>query len=340
MAQLVSSFNWSQVDPANNWHAAVISCDGSVNSTWDISMNGTDVNGTPVVVKYAIIDNSPNNAICSIIFGPFTFTIPPFTRRTFQLPSLPDDLYVLVTLGIVTVTLTDYDTQTPDEQNLQATQASVQNVSYPFLTIISSRAQLATDGNHSIIFSSASLINYSLLAASSAGNGFYNPTLVNRGTAIVGILPQGTDTINGYIGSPSSLVLAPGDSVALGCDGTTWWLEGNTTHETAEFSMAAQAAFTDVHNFRARPKHMEIWVRNKVAEAGFSVGDEVPWCSGYANGQDNTQQHVSVAADATYIYFARGGWNGNPSIPNKTTGAAAGMTLANWNFFVRAWTPA
>lgn len=340
MTQVVSAITWTATDSAKNHYAAVVQCVAVTDTKWNIGVQGTDLSGAPIQAFYATVDNTANNAICSIVYGPFTFTVPPYTRRTFQLPVVQSEFDVLVIIGTVTVTFTNYPANVPDEQNLVAVQQATQNVAYPFITVIASRSQQNSDGNHAIVFAGSSPIIYSLSAASGNTNGYFNPTLVNRGSANVLITPNGADTINGFYTSSSPLTLSPGDSVIFGCDGTTWWAEGNISFESAEFALTAPAVFSSAHNFRKVPKHLEVYLRCKTAEQGWNAGDEVLWSTVANNAQASLQSTSPVSADTTNVYFIRGGWNGSPILANKASAGTFTITLANWVAFVRAWTPA
>jgi len=340
VTNIISAPTWLPTDSAQNHYAAVIVCDGSIDTRWNIGAQGTDLNGLPIQATYAIVDNVANNAICTAIYGPFSFTVPPYTRRTFELPAVQNDFDVLVILGKVTVTLANYPANVPDEQNLVAVQKASQAVAYPFLLINSSRGQLSSDGNQSIVFNSSSIIDYSLTQANLNSNGYYNPVLVNRGSALVAIHPYTGDFINGLYTTVNSLVLSPGDSVTLGCDGSTWYAEGILSYDSPDFSLINVGQISAGHNFRKKPKHMELYLRCIAAEGGYSVGDEVLFSTSAGNSAAAIQSINSITADATNVYFIRGAWNGNPLLANKGTGAVFALTPSNWAATIRAWAQA
>ena len=340
MTQIVSAITWTATDSTQNHYAAVVQCDGSVDTSWNIGVQGTDLSGAAIQALFATVDNSANNAICTALFGPFSFTVPPFTRRTFQLPAVQSEFDVLVVLGVVAVTFTNYDANTPDEQNLVAVQQATQNVAYPFITIIASRGQLTSDGNHSLIMSGGAVINYSLQQANTISNGYYNPVIVNRGSNIAAILPFAGDTINGLYTTANSLVLSPGDSVTLGCDGTTWWAEGEITYVSPVWPLATVAAYSQPHTLRQKPYRIELFLRCLTAEGGYAVGDEIPYSPEAAHGQASISNFVGFAADAANIYFNRPTWNGVLTLANKSANSYFSLTPANWGFVARAYVKA
>src|ERR1700733_2353687 len=147
MVQNVNVLNWQATSSGDGDYIATVECDSSVDATWNIGIQGTDINGTPVLPTYFIIDNLGNNGTATIIYGPFSFAVPPFTRRTFQLPSLLFTLQVIVSVGVVTVYLCQNPADVPDEQNQSAINQSTKVVAFTPRSIVTNTNQALSDNN-------------------------------------------------------------------------------------------------------------------------------------------------------------------------------------------------
>lgn len=333
--QQISTLKYVATTQNGSDRVATQVCDFTVDSTWQINPTGTDINGDGVAPRFMIIDNVANNGIVQTTYGPFSFSIPPYTRRTFQLPDIVSSVTVVGSVGAVSVTFTEKATDVPDEINYQAVQKSVVTNLFPFVVITATRNQSVSDAGCQIVFSAAAPITYFMIAASGFQNGAINPVFTNKGTAPVFVVPAGIDSINGIFTNANYMTLSPGDSITLGTDGNTWYAEGELTYETSELAANAVGVLSANHGLRIKPKEIEVYWRCKNADIGYSPGDEIPVSGLPANGQNNTQQHSPCVADATNFYLIRGGWNGTPQIPRKDTGVQGNMTTANWALFAR-----
>lgn len=85
---------------------------------------------------------------------------------------------------------------------------------------------LASDRGQFIQFTGASTFTFTLLAVATAGDGF-PVVFINNGTSLSGITidGDGAETINGG----ANLLLHPGDSAVLTCDGSVWVATGEFT---------------------------------------------------------------------------------------------------------------
>lgn len=84
------------------------------------------------------------------------------------------------------------------------------------------------------------------------------------------------------------------------------------------------------HGLSATPKIVAVLLRNKTAEAGYSVGDEI-----YLGHFDNaTSREFHFGANATTVYAQQVGLL---EAGNKTTGVGFTPTAANWRVVFRAW---
>jgi hypothetical protein len=110
------------VNPVAGIFEAKVILDGSVSNTWSVNINGTGPNGEPVDAKWLIVDNSGNKGIPTVNFGPFTYTVAPYTRKKFALLDHQANLQLTVTTGQVFLTFSNIDLGIPDEINQYAVQ--------------------------------------------------------------------------------------------------------------------------------------------------------------------------------------------------------------------------
>jgi hypothetical protein len=104
---------------------------------------------------------------------------------------------------------------------------------------------------------------------------------------------------------------------------------------SAEQSVPAAGGLLDVaHGLTGRPKIVQFLLICKTAELNYSIGDYVVFNDLFTNGA-STLNGVIVYDDTTNIYFRNG--SANIFIGNKTTGAAAAITGANWRIIMQAW---
>lgn len=98
-------------------------------------------------------------------------------------------------------------------------------------------------------------------------------------------------------------------------------------------TITAAGALTLAHSLGEMPKLIQVHLKCLTAEHGYSIGDEVPWHTGDANAG----RGCSVVPDATNLNV-RFGSNANTfNVINKTTGASAAITNANWAAIFKAW---
>lgn len=89
------------------------------------------------------------------------------------------------------------------------------------------------------------------------------------------------------------------------------------------------AAIASNHNIGSIPEHLTFYLRNVITEAGYVPGDVVQLTT---NG-DNATNAWTGSAQKNTLQFIQ---TNNPVLANKTTGARAGTTLANWKMFASA----
>lgn len=233
MTQRLSIVNWvatPTIKGRNDW-VGIQSCPVATDIDWVISCRGapSDI-GHNIRIRYILVDNISNNGLVQVIFGPFVYIVPQFTRKMFQVPENPDNVRVQLTVGTVTVYFAEYSDLLSEDYNqyLTATAAG-SNIVYEWITYTAAvvNQSLANDGNKNIAFSRGGGITYNLLAASIVPNGYINPMIWNLGAGDLTIVPSGIDTItSGLItyASGTPLVLKANEKLTLSCDGATWYV--------------------------------------------------------------------------------------------------------------------
>lgn len=120
MTQRINSIVWEPTSTVNNACVFVQKCNSAIDGDWVVTTEGTDPtggSGQAIKAKYAIVDNMVNAVSCTINYGVLSFNVAPYTRRTFALPDQSPTVEILLTTGIVTLTLCQNNMQVPDEVN-------------------------------------------------------------------------------------------------------------------------------------------------------------------------------------------------------------------------------
>lgn len=99
----------------------------------------------------------------------------------------------------------------------------------------------------------------------------------------------------------------------------------------------AAALSTIAHGLGVVPKTIDFEIECvSTGEYNWSVGDVLKVGAGW-NADLANNRGFAIYADATNVYVRMGSGAAPLTIINKTTGAAAGITVARWNFRIRAW---
>lgn len=103
---------------------------------------------------------------------------------------------------------------------------------------------------------------------------------------------------------------------------------------SGEFPIVANSDISVAHTLSGTPKLWVVYARNKVAEFGYSVGDEIIYSD--ANAPLGEAHTASGYANATTIGIST---KGGPKLRSRTGTVGNGVdgTLANWVIFFRAW---
>lgn len=108
--------------------------------------------------------------------------------------------------------------------------------------------------------------------------------------------------------------------------------------KSAEQTITAAGSLTVAHGLGRTPKLIKYTLVCKVAEHGFSVGDEVDWGtvqynaasaevrSGFVNTPDTTNMNIRFGSGTSTFY-----------VLNKSTGIPAAITTSSWRLVMEAF---
>ena len=113
------------------------------------------------------------------------------------------------------------------------------------------------------------------------------------------------------------------------------WATIPTPIFTSEFissdqTVAASSVLNVPHGFGAKPKFVQVTLKNTTAELGYSIGDEIIISGGVNNGSIEW----TIEFDATNVTIVASGTLG---VLHKATQVGTLITAANWRYVVRAW---
>lgn len=150
---------------------------------------------------------------------------------------------------------------------------------------------------------------------------------------------QGDVLYYGASGAPARLAAGTAGKVlqtnGAGADPT--WEAGPIFTEQFESTgqtISAAGTLTLAHGLAAQPKLYFTYIKCTTAEYNYSIGDEVPVPM---NGNSNNSYGVTVVPDGTNLNIRFGSGAAVFQVLDKTTGASANITLASWEFYIRAW---
>lgn len=109
--------------------------------------------------------------------------------------------------------------------------------------------------------------------------------------------------------------------------------EYNSTAQT----ITTAGALVLAHGLGANPKIVSAYIKCLTAEAGYSIGDEIPVSVSQGSYGSVVSIGISMVKDATNLNIR---YSSNASVfaeLNKTTGTLAQLTNANWQLYVSAW---
>lgn len=107
---------------------------------------------------------------------------------------------------------------------------------------------------------------------------------------------------------------------------------GGRYFESGEKAITSTAGGTEAHLLGSVPRMVLGFLRCKVANANYSVNDEVPIAFSAAPA---SFRGAVVGADATVVFYRLN--TGLMRIFDKTTGAEGGASNTDWKLFIRAW---
>ena len=105
-------------------------------------------------------------------------------------------------------------------------------------------------------------------------------------------------------------------------------IPNTTLYESTQQTITSGGTLTLAHGLGVQPKLVQFWIKNTVAEHGYSVGDEIPV---------GPQNDVSVVPDATNLIVQMRVAAQFATIQEKATGNPVNTTNTSWKLVVRAW---
>jgi hypothetical protein len=106
---------------------------------------------------------------------------------------------------------------------------------------------------------------------------------------------------------------------------------------TSASAIVAAGSLSIAHGLGVIPDDVILELRCLTAEAGYSVGNLLKINYSEQSFGSAGNYGVSIVCDATNINIRYGSTAAAFAIPNKTTGAGATITIANWELVARAW---
>ncbi len=208
----------------------------------------------------------------------------------------------------------------------------------PVTTKTADYTLVQADQGGTFVMNSASTHTFTLPSDATVGNG-WSVRIINRGAGVCTIARAGSDTIaSGGSTALTSISLSQDDSGIITADGQTngifWWI-GSRHYDSGQQTITSGGGLTLAHGLGVQPHVLMPWLHNVTAEQNYSIGDEIPI---WAMGENGANQGAAYITDATNVNVRFGTSAGNAfNILNKTTGAVAGITNADWKLVVRAW---
>jgi len=348
MTRSVNNLTWVPVSSDSNEFAAVLSIDSTLDTAWTVALNTGSLiqaSGTDHAIKPKVmtVDNIANNGVVTVTINPFSWTVPPYTRTNFPIPSGNIVVAFGVTVGAISVTFSE-SSFAPDLSNqLKIQQTAVTVAQFPYVKYNTNTTMLVSDLNSVVQFNPSVAMTYAMLpiAGTPVQNGAFF-LVENRGTAQVSLVPNGANLLNVLYSASKPLILLPGDSGTISCDGSNWFFRGLASYESPEIAFAATPGLASIvtTNYPSTTPlaqiRAQIGMRCKVTDLGFAVGAEIWNGTGY-NGSGGAYNfgHQFYMTDAQTIKI----YNDNAigfGIKRYDTGVQANLTLANWRVFIRA----
>ena len=159
----------------------------------------------------------------------------------------------------------------------------------------------------------------------------------NRGSGLVTLVRQGTDTIDGL----TQRVLRPGDHLFLRSRPIApgWFtVSGKYSFDSGPQGISSGGLVQVAHGFERPPTQLWARLRNVSGGTVENWADQEEFFCNFANGLDVTTnaRHCTVYVDGTNINVRFGSQTNVFVIHNKNTGAAVLGTNTNWNIRIGA----
>lgn len=186
-----------------------------------------------------------------------------------------------------------------------------------------------TDNNAVINFTTAG-VTAAFDPAATLGSAFKFTVMNTAASGDVTLNPDGAETLDGL----ATRLLRPGDRATIACSGTAFFtMQGSYSYDSGAQTVTTGGALTLAHGLGVDPtlSEMECTLTNVTNEANWTTGQvmKIPY-GGYQNAAESN--NFTMRPDATNLNLQYG----STAIAgvNRTTGAIATLTPANWTFRV------
>lgn len=105
--------------------------------------------------------------------------------------------------------------------------------------------------------------------------------------------------------------------------------------ESSAKTPAVATKYTEAHGLSSRPKLMQVVAKCTTAEYGWNIGDEVVIMSGVSRSSSGNAYGMGYWSDATNCIVQTGALAWAESV--DLNGDTRPLTIANWEFYMRAW---
>jgi hypothetical protein len=177
-------------------------------------------------------------------------------------------------------------------------------------------------GDYGCTFLLSSTFTQTITAAATLADGWH-AFIRNNGSGVITLDPNASETIDGG----TTLVLNPGEGCRISCNGTIFSSQGLNSIPPfeSEQTIAVSTDLNVAHGLGRLPTRWSVVIRNKTAELGYSIGDEVPYTK-----ETNSSSYVNATVIGCVV-------TATPTVVSRATHGNANITVANWKFVFRAW---
>lgn len=205
-------------------------------------------------------------------------------------------------------------------------------MSMPVVAASGAYVMAVADLGREICFSAAG-VTLAMLPVVDAENGGLAAIRNAAASGDVTLNPDGGETLDGF----ATRKLRPGDCVLLRCDGSAWHTVcGDYGYDSGELTITSGGALTLAHGLGRRPWQMRTYLRCKVADNGWAIGDEIEVTVASTGPGFGTHRAMGLRSDDTNIVLRYGSGASAFGYVAASTGSEASLTNTSWRLIVKA----